>query len=754
MEDNRSVSLRRSEVTLVPQEASYHSDGSSEKPGLSPVVVVLRRWRLVILMAFIACALGLPPVWFLIKPEYTAVSAIEIAPVVPWIAFAEDSKAMPHYDNYVNTQAALITSARVLYNVLEDPVIRRREEFSEQETPIVYLQENLTAHAVRNSQLLLVSMTDPDPVLASEVANAAVRAYMSLEGGSEATSEENKLRTLEAELDTTSQKLKALYDATYDLGQEFGATDLSAQESIMLERVQALQGALTDAETARIVTSAQIAMLEARGKPTIAPSEMVRHRSEYVAADPSVGTYTATVTMLQQDYALAFVKYLGNSTELEIKRGALDAMKKELAGATIKAQERFDEIMTKEFELEKSRSIEELKTGLLNLEIRQTRIEELLSEQNDRVIALGRKALAIQKLQDEIELTKDLYQTLKQRLQVLRVERQRPARVRVAYPAEVPTMASRDKRTKYSAVIILASFLFGSGMAIFLHSMDMRIEKPADVESILNLPLLGTMPRFEDLDKGRIKPRHFIDDCRAIRVNLMLGQSSPGGRVVVIASPQGRDGKTTLAINLATSIALTGKRVLLVDGDLRKPEVARYLRLDNSTALNDVLAGECTAEEAIKPTRIKTLFILPSNRTSRSQQDPLDSRGLAALVADLRNSFDEIIIDTPAVLAMPDAKIWASLADGVMLVARSSKTPARDLEETKVRFEMANAKILGVVLTGVKIDDSYEKYSHRYVDGYVDEPLTPGEEVAARVFLLCRSEDDDEDESTTDAGSS
>jgi capsular exopolysaccharide synthesis family protein len=264
------------------------------------------------------------------------------------------------------------------------------------------------------------------------------------------------------------------------------------------------------------------------------------------------------------------------------------------------------------------------------------------------------------------------------------------------------------------------------------------VETPAEVEARIGVRPLGTIPRFEDLDKARVKPKHFVDDCRTIRVNLMLAAGEKQARVLVIASPQGRDGKTTLAINLATSIALTGKRVLLIDGDVRKPEVARYLRVNNSKGLSNVLAGECDFEEAVQPTMLATLSVLPSNRKAYRQNEMVARSSLADILAKARATFDEIIIDTPAVLAMPDAKLWATMADGVILVARSGKTSAKNLVEAKTRMQQAGARILGVVLTGVRIGDSYEKYQHRYGEGYVDEPVSEDDWNATRVFLLSR----------------
>jgi capsular exopolysaccharide synthesis family protein len=218
----------------------------------------------------------------------------------------------------------------------------------------------------------------------------------------------------------------------------------------------------------------------------------------------------------------------------------------------------------------------------------------------------------------------------------------------------------------------------------------------------------------------------------------MLAAGGNRTKTLVIASPQGRDGKTTLAINLATSIALSGQRVLLMDGDFRKPEVARYLKLNNAKGLPNVLMGECRLADAIQQTLLPTLSILPANRSGQQQSELLARSGLMELLAELKSLYDEVIIDTPAVLAMPDAKLWAAVADAVMLVARSGKTGAKDLGEGKVRLQQAGARILGAVLTGVRVGDSYEKYQHRYGEGYVDEPLSEDEWSATKVFLLSR----------------
>jgi tyrosine-protein kinase Etk/Wzc len=186
--------------------------------------------------------------------------------------------------------------------------------------------------------------------------------------------------------------------------------------------------------------------------------------------------------------------------------------------------------------------------------------------------------------------------------------------------------------------------------------------------------------------------------------------------VLVVTSAQGRDGKTSFAINFATSMALMGRRVLLIDGDLRKPDVARYLNAEYEVGLRDVLAGTCAMGEALHRTDLAVLDILPGGRKAAEREEPLANGRLGELLQELRNEYDEIVIDTPPVLAVSDAKLWALHADGVVFVARSGWSGGRDLLEATRRMRSGAATVSGVVVTGVREQDSYERYQHRYAD--------------------------------------
>ena len=219
--------------------------GETAGAGAGILAALVRRWYVAVIAAAVVIGIGMPVIWLTIKPLYTATSAIQISPVIPRLVFQDESGTMPFYSNYVNTQAALIKSNRILYPLIEDPLVRTLPYMKSVPDPLADLQANLDASVDRKSQLLLVTMTGEDPKAVTEIANAAVRAYMRIEGGSEATTEDETLRTLERERDAASEQLRGLYEQQHQLGEEYGTTDLAAREEIMLTRIQSLQEDMT-----------------------------------------------------------------------------------------------------------------------------------------------------------------------------------------------------------------------------------------------------------------------------------------------------------------------------------------------------------------------------------------------------------------------------------------------------------------------------------------------------------------------------
>jgi len=735
MESKVPVPLERSETGVFPVETSYAPVGPSlAHQGPNIPHILLRRWKLILLTSLVTCAVFLPAIWLLMEPEFTATGAVQVTPVVPRVAF-KDVMEMPSYGSYMNTQAALMTSTSIINQVLEDPTVRDLPLVTNSADAVAAVKSGLVAQVPRDTFLMRVSMTNEDAQTATAIANAAIRAYIRSEGSIADSAENNILAALEAEQSTAADKLRTLRETLYQLGQDSGIEAGENNQQVILSQVQVLQQELVKIEITRVGLEAQASLYPEGREPDVAAVESNRLQKQYVNADPVVAALTAKVIELEQKQEMLIERWLGERrTERELLQKGLDALRRKLEARKAEVEQEFQQIFAQQTEEKRRQSIESIREQLALLQAQKASVQAELAKYSDEVLAAGRKSLTVRKLNDEIAVQNQLYKTFSDRIEQLRVERQRPARVSVAAWAEVPKTPSRDKRMKYSIVLVMGAVLCGCALAVGRHELTQPVEAPADVERRCGLPVLGTLPRFEDLRRGHLPARNLLDDCRTIWVNLSLAKQAGPCRVLVVTSAQARDGKTSFAINFATSMALMGRRVLLIDGDLRKPDVARYLNSENGLGLTDVLAGTCPVEQAVQGTDLDVLDILPSGRKAPERDERLADGRLGELLGRLRQRYEEIVIDTPPVLAVSDAKLWALHADSVVFVARSGWSGGRDLLEASRRMQGGAAPVSGVVITGVRMGDSYERYHHRYAQE--GDKKSSAEKADKGVFLV------------------
>ena len=247
----------------------------------------------------------------------------------------------------------------------------------------------------------------------------------------------------------------------------------------------------------------------------------------------------------------------------------------------------------------------------------------------------------------------------------------------------------------------------GSWLAFLRDKADKRLRTPEEAARRIGIRIIGTTTSMQSI-KSSLLPEQIIDDYQTIRANLELinGQGIP--KILVVTSPSMREGKTTFSVNLATSLAQAGSKVLLIDGDLRKPDVARLLNLPRGLkGLQEVLSG-LQFEHAI--------YSLPDSRLdilAADFYDNADGYELLALnetaerINKISEKYDHVIIDTPPVLFFPDALMWARMGNAVVLTSLSGQTTLPELKEAKERLLQINAKVLGTVVSSVEVEHSY-----------------------------------------------
>lgn len=205
-----------------------------------------------------------------------------------------------------------------------------------------------------------------------------------------------------------------------------------------------------------------------------------------------------------------------------------------------------------------------------------------------------------------------------------------------------------------------------------------------------------------------------VEAFRNLRTNVQFAGVKAPTKVIAVTSTVPDEGKTTVAANLATIMALGGSQTVLVNADLRRPFLAKAFDVSGRVGLTNVLLGTTTVEEALVETGTQGLQLLPAGPVPPNPAELLSSSAMSVLLEQLRCGADMVIVDTPPLLALSDALVLAPQVDGFILVVRSGHTPRQAVLETKQRLEAVGARMLGVVLNGVKPGDGYYNYYYSH----------------------------------------
>jgi capsular exopolysaccharide synthesis family protein len=519
------------------------------------------------------------------------------------------------------------------------------------------------------------------------------------------------------------------------LGQEYGDTTLVGRHEMKLARVASLLAELTEYEADRVRLEARAELLENMeesdlleysANASIGPEEQLQMRNEYVSSDPKISVMIANVTQLEQQLVAAELVMSPTNPELKRAVDLIDKLNARLISLKEEADKKFEDLMSEKLESADKQRIEyakvkrkfELRTAKAELEQVRTyeqRFRELLSEEDTETIELGRKQLNIQNLEEQLALTKENHDRIRRRIQDMMMDRKRPARISIADNGDVREI--KDKRIKLSAAAVFGSFGFGVAIAFLLAKMDKSLYEPDELVRRVGIRVIGTTTGVSHVDKAMLG-QQLMDDYQTIRANLKLFNGDDSSKILAVTSPATKDGKTTLSVNLAISFARSGKKVLLIDGDLRKPDIAAALGLDKSSrGLQDFLFGK-DFDSVVSKTRVDGLYVLPSDgRNTADALDLLTHPDIHEMIRDLAKRFDHVIIDTPPVLAFSDALLWAKIADAAILTSFAQRTSSNDLKLAIDRLNQISVNVLGTVMQNVKVENGYHRYGYGYNNG-------------------------------------
>jgi polysaccharide biosynthesis transport protein len=389
---------------------------------------------------------------------------------------------------------------------------------------------------------------------------------------------------------------------------------------------------------------------------------------------------------------------------------------------------------------------------------RENMLRAALEEQKQQDNKLNESAIEYSLLKRDFETNRTLYEGLLQKLKEagvtagLRSNNIRP--VDIARTPSAPAEPNIPRNLAFAFVLGLSS---GIGLAFLLEGLDNTVRTPEQAQAISGLPSLGMIPLGSKISvesgakQGLIvasskEPVELItqarpqsqmaESYRALRTSLLLTSLGAPPKVILITSALPREGKTTTSVNTAIVLAQKGTRVLLIDADLRRPSIHKALGLGPRAGLSNVLTGGATAQQAtVRSPILPNLFVLPAGTPPPNPAELMASQQMFDLIAELREQYDHIVIDTPPTLSVTDAVVLSTRSDAVVLVIRSSQTTKPALRRTRDILAQVNARVAGVLLNAVNLDSPdysyYYEYQGKHGQRYYDESPRDEESIAA-----------------------
>lgn len=331
---------------------------------------------------------------------------------------------------------------------------------------------------------------------------------------------------------------------------------------------------------------------------------------------------------------------------------------------------------------------------------------------------------ALTEIQLQIDQKADLIKKLSERIhdQELKTSGRKLVAIELVEPARVAKTPSYPRKHRTLAVAVVSGMLIGAGLALLRDRFDGRMRTVEEIQNIVGLPILGVVPAMTGRRTAiaramavHLDPRSPVAEAyRTVRTAVYFGTNGSACKTLLITSPEPGDGKTTSASNLAIAIAQTGRSVLLLDADFRKPTQHKNLDIKDAIGLSSVLANREPLENAIQQTGVEGLDILPCGPIPANPSEILNSREFGELVDTLARRYDHILFDSPPVNRVTDARILGAVCDATILVLRANQSTRKAGEHARNALMGVGARVLGAIVNSAPNSRGYEVYGGSY----------------------------------------
>jgi len=685
------------------------TDQSSDKLHILDYWRIIRVRFVTILLVFLLTAVTTTVVTLFLPKTYMSLSRISIekdtSDIAPLLGMQSGPTAFDPY--FIQTEFEKIQSQKVLdkvvakCNLTEDWKRLNGGNLLSTIEARKILKKAIDIRQFRNTSIIELRAYDRIPRKAQEIAQALAMVYQNHRKDAQTARVKEGIKALEGRKEETDKQILVMQANVDKLRTDLNISDAAGEDSYSIiepEIVRRYESELIDVKGIHTTMSTLLDGLKALSAEELRASILTAH------PDPQLDVLIRELHTGQQTLA-----------NLSIDLGEEHPRIKGLKKVVVTLEEQIDN------------RIQGILAGLgLRVNSSQAQVEQLQRDVNaaiQRESAMRKTGREYFDAKRELSNTTRIRDTILFRIMQEEVDLALPkeSTVEITDDADRPMTAIRPNVPLNIALGVVVGLILGVGLAFFIEYLDTSVKTIDDVERALGAAVLGVIPQNVGslLDEGDESPH--AEAYRVLRTNILFaGRKDESQTTFSVVSGGAGEGKTTTMFNLAVVFAQMGDRILIVDSDLRRPSMHRYLKVSNNIGLTNYLLGQATIDEVIQTTEIPSLHFIPSGKLPSSSMGILSSAKMKEFVAEMKSRYDYVFLDAPPIMGVSDATVLASMVDMCVLVVQYRKYPQMMTQRAKEMVTKVGGELVGVVLNNINIsqDSYYYYYSGYYYDYY------------------------------------
>ena len=651
----------------------------------------------------------------------------------------ETPQAVGRESDPLNTEAELIRSTTIARKIITAFNLELKPE---------NFRKNLSVQSLKGTDILSLSYQSTDPQQAAAVVNQVMNLYLKDDVSINRTEAAAVRQFISEQLPITKANLYRSEANLREFEEENNVVNLEEEAKSAVEVIARLENQVSEARAKLADANSQSKELQEK----LGMDSQQAIAANSLGQSPGVQSALKELQQVESDLATGRTRFHETHptiANLKSKKASLEVLlegrvKQVVGDQKLQPSTAFQ---NEDIKQQITANLVQLEAERLGLASQVSALSRVLDTSIKRTDALPKLKQRQRELEREVEAAQSTYTTLVKRLEEIRVEENRNlGNARIVENAAVPAVPVAPDKARNLVLGSLLGLLLGVGTALLLDGLDTSIKSVKEAREVFGYTLLGLIPLVGKPEKvmGRDRnseqsvPKIVVQDTshsqiseayRILKANLGFLCSDKELKVVVVTSSTPQEGKSTVAANLAVAMAQSGRRVLLVDADMRQPMQHKIWELLNQAGLSNVLVGQAELRTVIREVMVN-LSVLTAGVTPPNPMNLLESQRMAALIENFSDQYDFVIIDTPSVSIAADAPILGKMSDGILLVVRPGVVDAASAASAKEFLQQSSQNVLGLVVNGVTSDNKpYSSYHAK--EYYVEENSTTREAVAS-----------------------